>query len=52
MAVIGSFHQVVGGISWQEGALWLLGRGEHCAVEYWPVMIPQMADWLKEKINK
>jgi len=30
----------------------LLGRGEHCAVEYWPVMIPQMADWLIEKINK
>ena len=36
----------------KEGDLWLLGRGEHCAVEYWPVMIPQMADWLKEKINK
>jgi dienelactone hydrolase len=35
----------------KEGDLWLLGRGEHCAVEYWPVMIPQMADWLKEKIN-
>jgi dienelactone hydrolase len=36
----------------REGDLWLLGRGEHCAVEYWPVVIPQMADWLKEKINK
>jgi dienelactone hydrolase len=36
----------------REGDLWLLGRGEHCAVEYWPVMIPQMADWLTEKINK
>jgi alpha-beta hydrolase superfamily lysophospholipase len=34
------------------GDLWLLGRGEHCAVEYWPVVIPQMADWLKEKINR
>jgi hypothetical protein len=36
----------------KEGDLWLLGRGEHCAVEYWPVMIPQMADWLKVKINE
>jgi len=36
----------------KEGDLWLLGRGEHCAVEYWPVVIPQMADWLKEKINE
>jgi len=36
----------------KEGDLWLLGRGEHCAVEYWPVMIPQVADWLTEKINK
>jgi dienelactone hydrolase len=36
----------------KEGDLWLLGRGEHCAVEYWPVVIPQMADWLKEKIDK
>ena len=34
------------------GDLWLLGRGEHCAVEYWPVVIPQMADWLTEKINQ
>ena len=36
----------------KEGDLWLLGRGEHCAVEYWPVMIPQMADWLTEKVNQ
>lgn len=36
----------------KEGDLWLLGRGEHCAVEYWPVVIPQMADWLIEKNNK
>ncbi len=36
----------------KEGDLWLLGRGEHCAVEYWPVLIPQMADWLIEKTNK
>jgi len=36
----------------KEGDLWLLGRGEHCAVEYWPVVIPQMADWLTEKINR
>ena len=36
----------------KEADLWLLGLGEHCAVEYWPVVIPQMADWLKERINK
>jgi dienelactone hydrolase len=36
----------------KEGDLWLLGLGEHCAVEYWPVVIPQMANWLIEKINK
>lgn len=30
--------------------LWLLGRGDHCAIEYWPVMIPQLADWLLEKM--
>ena len=36
----------------REGDLWLLGLGEHCAVEYWPVVIPQMADWLNEKINR
>jgi dienelactone hydrolase len=36
----------------KQADLWLLGLGEHCAVEYWPVVIPQMADWLKERINK
>jgi dienelactone hydrolase len=36
----------------KEGDLWLLGLGEHCAIEYWPVVIPQMATWLTEKINK
>ena len=34
-----------------ESNLWLLGRGEHCAVEYWPIVIPQLADWLLEKIS-
>ena len=33
-----------------ESDLWLLGRGEHCAVEYWPIVIPQLADWLIEKM--
>ena len=32
--------------------LWLLGRGDHCAIEYWPVVIPQLADWLIEKISR
>ena len=36
----------------KQGDLWLLGRGEHCAVEYWPVVMPQLADWLMEKINQ
>jgi esterase FrsA len=36
----------------QQGDLWLLARGDHCAVEYWPVMIPQLADWLVEKISQ
>ncbi len=36
----------------KQGDLWLLGRGEHCAVEYWPVVMPQLADWLTEKINQ
>jgi dienelactone hydrolase len=36
----------------KEGDIWLLGLGEHCAVEYWPVVIPQMGEWIKEKINK
>ena len=26
--------------------LWLLGEGEHCAVEYLPVSTPQIADWI------
>ena len=40
--------------TWEAGKqadLWLLGLGQHCAVEYWPVVIPQMADWLTEKLN-
>ena len=36
----------------KQGDLWLLGRGEHCAVEYWPVVMPQLADWLTEKVNQ
>ena len=36
----------------KQGGLWRLGHGEHCAVEYWPVVIPQMADWLMDKINQ
>jgi len=32
-----------------ESDLWLLGLGEHCAVEYWPVVIPDVAEWLIEK---
>jgi esterase FrsA len=35
----------------RQGDLWLLGRGEHCAAEYMPIVIPQMADWLREKID-
>lgn len=31
--------------------LWLLGRGDHCAVGYWPIVIPQLADWLLEKFS-
>ena len=34
-----------------ESDLWLLGRGDHCAVEYWPVAIPQLADWLVDKLS-
>ena len=37
---------------WQsakESDLWILGLGEHCAVEYWPVVIPHVAQWLVEK---
>ena len=32
-----------------ESDLWQLGLGEHCAVEYWPVVIPDVAEWLIEK---
>jgi len=35
-----------------ESDLWLLGLGEHCAVEYWPVVIPDVAEWLIEKISE
>ncbi len=34
------------------GDLWLLGLGEHCAVEYYPIVMPQVATWLVEKFNK
>ena len=32
--------------------LWLLGLGEHCAIEYNPVVIPHVAQWLVEKFDK
>ncbi len=32
--------------------LWLLGLGEHCAVEYYPVVMPQVAQWVVEKNSK
>jgi len=35
-----------------EADLWLLGLGEHCAVEYWPVVIPDVTEWLIEKMAK
>ncbi len=41
--------------TWQAakvGDLWLLGLGEHCAVEYYPVVMPQVATWLVEQFNK
>lgn len=34
------------------GDLWLLGLGEHCAVEYYPIVMPQVATWLVEKFSK
>ncbi len=34
------------------GDLWLLGLGEHCAVEYYPIVMPQVATWLVEQFNK
>lgn len=36
----------------KQADIWLLGRGEHCAVEYWPVVIPEMADWLNVQMNR
>jgi len=35
-----------------EADLWLLGLGEHCAVEYGPVVIPDVTEWLIEKMAK
>jgi dienelactone hydrolase len=35
-----------------ESDLWVLGLGEHCAVEYYPVVMPHVAQWLVEKIDK
>ena len=32
--------------------LWLLGLGEHCAIEYNPIVIPHVAQWLVEKFDK
>ena len=32
--------------------LWLLGLGGHCAMEYWPIVIPDLAEWLLEKLAK
>jgi dienelactone hydrolase len=34
------------------GDLWLLGLGEHCAVEYYPIVMPHVAQWLVEQLNK
>ncbi len=42
-------------LTWQsakEGDLWMLGLGEHCAVEYWPVVMPHVVQWLVEKNAK
>lgn len=36
----------------KEGDVWLLGLGEHCAVEYYPVVMPHVAQWLVEKNSK
>jgi dienelactone hydrolase len=36
----------------KEGDLWLLGLGEHCAVEYYPIVMPQVAQWVVEKNSK
>jgi len=34
------------------GDLWLLGLGEHCAIEYNPIMMPHVAQWIVEKFSK
>jgi dienelactone hydrolase len=36
----------------KESDVWLLGLGEHCAAEYYPVVMPHVAQWLIEKIAK
>ncbi|MGE5191711.1 MAG: hypothetical protein ACM3U2_04360, partial [Deltaproteobacteria bacterium] len=36
----------------KESDIWILGLGEHCAVEYWPVVMPHVAQWLVEKNSK
>jgi dienelactone hydrolase len=36
----------------KESDIWILGLGEHCAVEYWPVVMPHVAQWLVEKNAK
>ena len=41
--------------TWQAakvGDLWLLGLGEHCAVEYYPTVMPQVARWIVEQNAK
>ena len=32
--------------------IWLLGLGEHCAIEYNPIMMPHVAQWIVERFNK
>ncbi|NNC64836.1 MAG: hypothetical protein HKN84_08640, partial [Gammaproteobacteria bacterium] len=32
--------------------IWLLGTSPHCAVNYWPVTIPQIAGWLVETMKR
>lgn len=36
----------------EEADLWLLGLGEHCAVEYYPVVMPHVAQWIVEKNSR
>jgi len=41
-------------LTWQsavESDVWLLGLGEHCAVEYYPTVMPDVAEWLVEKMK-